>query len=122
MERRSNSRKNLYQSISMVIPSYNKRVVTATVLDIGLGGAFIETEVLLPENAALIIELKLPGKFVQNKFRLNARLVHRALRGVGVAFVGMPPGMINAFSQALSRHEQQPEPFKPDMVSGFVMQ
>jgi hypothetical protein len=121
MERRSNTRKNLYQGISLVVPAYNKRVVTARVLDIGLGGAFIETEVLLPENAALIIELKLPGKFVQNKFRLNARLVHRTLRGVGVAFVGMPPGMIDALSQSLSRHEKQSEPFTPDVVSGFAM-
>src|SRR5688572_12879936 len=110
MERRSSTRKNLYQSISLVVPSYNKRVVTARVLDIGLGGAFIETEVLLPDKAALIIELKLPGKFIQNKFRLNARLVHRSLRGVGVAFVGMPAGMTDALNQALSRHEKQFEP------------
>ena len=121
MDRRSNSRQNLYRSISLVVPSYNKRIVTTTVLDIGLGGAFIETEVLLPDHAALIIELKLPGKFVQIKFRLNARLVHRTMRGVGVAFVGMPAGMIDALGQALSRHEKQLQPLKPDMVSGFVM-
>jgi hypothetical protein len=110
MERRSSTRTTLYQNISLVVPSYNKRVVAATVLDIAVGGAFIETEVLLPDKAALIIELKLPGKFVQNKFRLNARLVHRTLRGVGVTFVGLPAGMIDALNQALSRYEKQSEP------------
>src|SRR5690242_19321772 len=96
MERRSNARKDLHMSVIVQVPAYNKRVVQATLLDISLGGAFIETEVLLPANAGLVIELKLAGKFVQNKFRLNARIVHRALRGVGVAFEGVPVGIANA--------------------------
>jgi hypothetical protein len=115
MERRSNIRKGLHMSIVVQVPAYNKRMVSATLLDISPGGAFIETEVLLPANAGLILELKLPGKFVQNKFRLNARIVHRALRGVGVAFVGVPVGIANALTKALARYEGQP------VIAGFLI-
>jgi hypothetical protein len=121
MERRSNSRINLYLSTVVQVPSYNKRIVPARLVDISLGGAFIETEVLLPANAALIIEFKLPGKFVLKKFRLNSRIVHRSLRGVGVAFVGIPVGTANAMAKALSRYEEELEPINPDAVAGLVI-
>jgi hypothetical protein len=121
MERRWNIRKNLYLNIALEVTSYNKRVVAAKLVDISPSGAFIETQVLLPDNAALVMEFKLPGKSVQNSFRLNARMVRRTMRGAGVVFVGMRASVINALSEALSQREKQLEPLKPDTLSGFGM-
>ena len=121
MERRWNTRKNLYLSVTLEITSYNNRIVPAKLVDISPSGAFIETQVLLPDNAALIIDLKLPGDPAQNSFRLNATMVRRTMRGVGVVFVGLRAGVINALSEALSRQEKRLEPFEPDMLSGFAM-
>lgn len=115
MERRSCTRKNLYQSIDLQVPSYNQRVVAATLIDISLSGAFIGTQVLLPADGALVLELQLPGNAVQNRFHLNARTVRRTARGVGVAFVDLPADAGNALSKTLSHpYEKQPESFKPD--------
>lgn len=104
MERRWCTRKYLSLGIKLEVPSYNK-TVAATLLDLSPGGAFVETEVLLPANAPLTVELKLPDSFSQKTFRLNARLVHRGLRGVGMAFVGMSAALIQTLSGAISRYE-----------------
>jgi hypothetical protein len=104
MDRRWCARKYLTLGIRLEVPSY-KKTLAATLLDLSPGGAFIETEVLLPFNSPLTVELKLPDSFSQNTFRLNARLVHRELKGAGMAFVGMSAGMIQALSEALSQYE-----------------
>lgn len=104
MERRWCTRKYLSLGVRLEIPSYN-RTVAATLLDLSPGGAFVETAVLLPANASLTVEVKLPGVRSLNAFRLNARLVHRGLRGVGIAFVGMSAALIQALSDAIAQYE-----------------
>lgn len=104
MERRWCTRKYLSLGINLEVPSYNKSMA-ATLLDLSPGGAFVETEVLLPANAPLTVELKLPNAFSQKTFRLNARLVHRGLRGAGMAFVGMSASLIQALSAAITQYE-----------------
>ncbi len=118
MERRWSARKNLYLGIRLEIPSYKQQEVAATLVDIGLGGAFIETEVLLPPNATLSLMLNLPGKSVRNYFRLNAKMIRRTLRGAGLVFVDMPTGLSAALGEALFQYEQQLEPLAPDMLAG----
>jgi hypothetical protein len=118
LERRWSTRKNLYVNIDLQVPAYYKRIIPATLLDISLGGAFIGTQVPLPPNTTLAIKLKLPGGFIRNGFRLNARLVHNTPRGVGVAFVGARAGVIKALIEALSRQEKQLKSVKPAILPG----
>jgi hypothetical protein len=113
MDRRWSIRKPLYLGVTLEIPSCNQ-AAAATLLDISLGGALLETQILLPSNAVLTMLLKLPGKSVRNYFSLKARMVHRTLRGAGLAFVDMPTGLSNALSEALFQYEQQLE------LSGFA--
>jgi hypothetical protein len=117
MDRRWSTRKYLSLGASLEVPSYNRTVI-GNLLDLSPGGAFIQTDVLLPADAPLTLEFRLPGiPSQQNTFRLNARLVHRHARGAGIAFVGMSPWLIHALSEALSQYELQQE---PDIRSGFM--
>jgi hypothetical protein len=118
-ERRWSTRRNLYLSVDLQVPF--KGMVPAALLEINLNGAFIETQVLLPVDTALTIKLNLPDNFVRSSFRINIRIVHSTSRGMGVAFVGMRAGVINALIKALSTHEKQPVPVKPSMFPGFAM-
>jgi hypothetical protein len=65
----------------------------------------------LPSNAPLLIELKFPGNLLRNSFRLNARMVRSTPVGAGVAFVGIPAGMISVLSEVLAQYEQQRDLF-----------
>jgi hypothetical protein len=121
MDRRWGTRKYLLLRVGLEMPSYSKQVLPASLLDIGMGGVFIETEVFLPTDTPIIIELKLPVNLSQNSFRLNARIVRRTIRGVGIAFVGMAAGVVHALSEALCLYEQQLEPLEQDILSSLVM-
>src|SRR5688572_17929935 len=101
MERRWSPRKNLQLGITLEIPS-NSQPVGANLLDISLGGAFIETQAVLSTSTPLIMALKLAGTKLQTSFRLYTRVVRRTQTGIGVAFLPMPAGMINTLSDALS--------------------
>ncbi|HEX5056651.1 MAG TPA: PilZ domain-containing protein [Gammaproteobacteria bacterium] len=117
MDRRWSTRKYLSLYASLEVPSYNRTVV-GNLRDLSPGGAFIETEVLLPADAPLTLEFRFPGILSQNTFRLNARLIHRHPGGAGIAFVGMSPALIHALSEALSQYELQQE---PDIFPEFAM-
>lgn len=121
MDRRWCARKFLHMTIALEVPSYSKKVTAAILLDIGLGGAFIETDMLLPSDAVVIISLKLPVNLPQNSFRLNSRVVRRTPRGTGVAFVSMPAGLIKSLGEALAVYEQQLDPMEVDILSGSMM-
>jgi hypothetical protein len=124
MDRRWSTRKYMALGASLEVPSYN-RTVAGSLLDLSPGGAFIRTDVLLPADAPLTLEFRLPGiPAQQNTFRLNARLVHRHPNGAGIAFVGMSPGLIYALSEALSKYELQQEQEQEhalNIFSGFLM-
>src|SRR5688572_5602855 len=108
MDRRLNSRKSMHLGIRL-IPVFNKRVMAATLRNISLRGAFIEMQALLPSNAHMLIELEFPGNLLQNSFHLYARIVRRTPAGAGVAFVGIPSGVVSVLDQVLSQYEQQPD-------------
>jgi hypothetical protein len=110
MDRRWKPRMNMHLGIRL-IPVFNKRVVAATLRNISLRGAFIEMQALLPSNAHMLIELKFPGNLLKNSFHLYARIVRRTPAGAGVAFVGVPAGVISVLEQVLYQYEQQPDLF-----------
>jgi c-di-GMP-binding flagellar brake protein YcgR len=117
MDSRLSARKYLQLDITLEIPTYRKQEL-ATMQDISLGGAFIETQVLPPSDDPLIVGFKLPGS-LQKSFSLSARVVHRAPRGVGVAFLDMSSGLINELNKALIQYEQQLDPFQLNTVSEY---
>jgi hypothetical protein len=110
VERRLSARKNLDLRVILEIPSYNTQRVSATLHDISSRGAFINTQVPLPSNAPLFLELKLSGNSAQYNFRLNSKMIHSTSRGMGLSFVNIPAGVINTLSDALSQYEKQFEP------------
>lgn len=86
----------------MEIPS-NRKPLGARLLDIGLGGAFVEMESLLRKGSLLILEFRLPDSRPQNTFRLYAKVARRAQTGVGVAFLSMPAATVRALDATLSQ-------------------
>lgn len=110
MERRSNPRKYLRRQITLEIPS-SRKPIGATMLDISLGGAFIEVDSVLRVSTILMIEFRLPDSRPQNTFRLFAKVVRRTRAGLGVAFLKMPMGTLHALNEALW---QLPRPASED--------
>jgi hypothetical protein len=111
MDRRLSPRKNMHLGVTLEIPSC-KQAMDATLRNISLGGAFIETLTLLPPNALILIELTIPGNLLQNSFRLNARTVRNTPTGIGLVFVGAFAGVIKVLEQVLFQYEQQPNLFQ----------
>lgn len=105
MDRRSNVRTYLRLRVAVEIPSV-RNPVWANLLDISLGGAFIEMPSLLRASAPLIVEFKVPDSRPQNTFRLYARVVRRTPAGIGVAFLNMPTATLHALSAALAQMPQ----------------
>lgn len=105
MERRLNLRKHLRLDVMLEIPSSSKPV-KANLLDISMGGAFIETDALLSISTPLIMALKLSDASFQKGFRLYARVIRRTHAGVGVAFLPMPHDMTDALGEALTQYER----------------
>jgi hypothetical protein len=107
MERRLSPRRYLQLNIQLEIPSHSQSL-PASLMNISIRGAFIETDAPLSLSTPLIIVFKLlSGADFQHSFRLYARVIRRAHTGVGVAFLPMPAGVTDALHAALSLHEQQ---------------
>jgi hypothetical protein len=105
-DRRLSPRKHLQLGITLETLS-DGEPIAANLLDISMGGAFIKTQTLLFISAPLIMALKLSANHFQKSFRLYARVVRRTPTGVGVTFFPMPPAIITALIEAVSRHAEQ---------------
>src|SRR5687767_14600178 len=108
-DRRLSPRKHLQLDITLETLSKGEPPIATNLLDISMGGAFIKTQALLFISAPLIMALKLSGDHLQKSFRLYARVVRRTPMGVGVTFFPMPPAIIKALIEAVSRHAEQPD-------------
>jgi hypothetical protein len=105
-DRRLSPRKHLQLGVTLETLS-DSEPIAANLLDISMGGAFIKTQTLLFISAPLIMALKLSANHFQKSFRLYARVVRRTPMGVGVTFFPMPPEIIKALIEAVSRHAEQ---------------
>lgn len=117
MERRANARKPLHQRVRLEIPAL-RDPISATMLDISLGGAFIEMDSLLRASAPLIVEFRLPDSRPQNTFRLFAKVVRRSPGGLGIKFLKMPQATLHALSEALLRLPDADS--APEQTQGFA--
>lgn len=112
MDRRAHARKYFRVPASVEIPS-GRNPVSARLLDISLGGAFVEVTSLLRKGSLLILQFRLPDSRPQNTFRLYAKVMRRVRTGVGVAFLRMPAATLHALDAALSQLPQPDSGFDP---------
>ncbi len=104
VDRRSKPRRNMQLGITLETPA-GSQSLPASLRDISLSGAFIETNSALPTSAPLIMAFKPIDAPSRSGFRLYARVIRHTQTGIGVAFLPMPSDVINALSKALSLNE-----------------
>ncbi|MBI3073360.1 MAG: PilZ domain-containing protein [Deltaproteobacteria bacterium] len=99
--------------IELSFPTDNRRVQAVTV-DIGLGGVFIATDVLLPRGTAVEISFSLPQRAVPLVFSGVVRWLNDGtpqpddaddrptVRGMGIAFQDVAPDALIVLSEFLA--------------------
>jgi type IV pilus assembly protein PilZ len=86
IDKRSHSRVPFQHkpSLTFVVADRPEELEMGVAADIGLGGMFIETDVVLPFNTAIEVSIELPGE--AKPFTLPARVRWSNARGMGVQF------------------------------------
>jgi len=103
MDRRWSARKRIRQRAVLEAP--NIGLIVADMHDASLGGTFVDTNsVVLPHNAPVVVDFKIPRGGRNESFRLDAIVVRRSSTGAGLMFLHMAPAVIRALSDALSQY------------------
>lgn len=103
MDRRWSARKRIRQCATLEAPNIGP--IVADMHNASLGGTFVDTNsVVLPHNAPVVVEFKIPRSGRKESFRLDAIVVRRTSTGAGLMFLHMTSAVIRALSEALSQY------------------
>lgn len=104
MDRRWSARKRIRQRA--ILEAQHIGPIVAEMRNASLGGTFVDTDsVVLPHNASVVVEFKIPRGGRKERFRLDAMVVRRASTGAGLMFLHMTSEVIRALSDALSQYD-----------------